>query len=53
MFFELTQIFIQSWMLKKKMCALRISSENIRHNFVSKNLVSVILLVINEKYYLL
>jgi hypothetical protein len=37
---------------KKKNYALQVSSD-IRHNCVSKNLVTMILLVINEKYYLL
>lgn len=52
-FFELSQIFIQSWILKKKMCELQVPSDIIRHNCVSENLVSMILLVINEKYCLL
>jgi len=39
-------------MLERKKYASQVSSD-IGHNCVSKNLVTMILLVINEKYYLL
>jgi len=39
--------------MSKKKSALQVSSDIVWHNCVSKNLVSMILLVINEKYYLL
>jgi hypothetical protein len=38
---------------KRNMCALQVSSDVMCHNCIPKNLVSMILLAISEKYYLL